>query len=132
MCPYDVSRIQERSPNSCHEEALKYRVILYQRINRKLNEMKGCLASGLPFIFGFLHDESFESAEVRQNRHVPLPQTVEQVSGGHVVLVVGYDDANQWFIVRNSSGMQGDFTMPYAYLMDSTLVNDFWTIRMLE
>jgi C1A family cysteine protease len=29
-------------------------------------------------------------------------------------------------------GMQGDFTLPYAYLMDSTLANDFWTIRMLE
>ena len=50
--------------------------------------MKGCLASGLPFIFGLLFDERFESAEVRQNGHVPLPQTVEQVSSGHVMLAV--------------------------------------------
>ena len=51
--------------------------------------------------------------------------------GGHAVAVVGYDDAAQVFIVRNSWGtgwgMAGYFTMPYAYF--ETLASDFWTIR---
>ena len=49
---------------------------------------------------------------------------------------LGYDDKNQWYIVRNSWGkswgMKGYFTLPYAYLADSNLCDDFWTIRRGE
>ena len=60
------------------------------------------------------------------------PHRIKQL-GGHAVLAVGYDDKEQRFIVRNSWGsgwgMRGHFTMPYAYLTDDNLANDFWTIR---
>ena len=56
--------------------------------------------------------------------------------GGHAVVGVGYDDAKQWFIVRNSWGgqwgMKGYFTLPYAYLTDENLASDFWTIRVVQ
>ena len=98
--------------------------------------MKGCLASGYPFIFGFTVYESFESAQVAQTGHVPLPQEGEQVLGGHAVCAVGYDDANQWFIARNSWGtgwgMQGYFTLPYTYLTSRSLSSDFWTVRVVQ
>jgi len=49
------------------------------------------------------------------------------------VLAVGYDDAAQRFIVRNSWGaawgQKGYFTIPYAYLANRNLSDDFWTIR---
>jgi C1A family cysteine protease len=64
-----------------------------------------------------------------------MPSANEQVLGGHAVLAVGYDDASQRFIVRNSWGdvwgQAGYFTMPYAYLTDSNLSDDFWTIRLV-
>jgi C1A family cysteine protease len=51
------------------------------------------------------------------------------------VLAVGYDDTQQRFIVRNSwersCAMRGYFTMPYAYLTDSNLLDDQWTIRVV-
>ncbi len=98
--------------------------------------MKGCLASGYPFVFGFTVYESFESDQVAQTGHVPMPQAGEQVVGGHAVLAVGYDDSNQWFIVRNSWGpnwgMQGYFTMPYLYLLDPNLSGDFWMVQTVE
>ena len=44
-------------------------------------------------------------------------------------LAVGYDDAQQRFIVRNwggpAWGMNGYFTIPYAYLTDDNLADDF-------
>jgi len=50
--------------------------------------------------------------------------------------VVGYDDPTQRFIVMNSWGtswgMHGFFTMPYAYLTDTDLSADFWTVRLVE
>jgi C1A family cysteine protease len=103
---------------------------------RNLNQMKGCLASGYPFAFGFTVYESFESQQVAQTGNAPMPQPGEQVLGGHAVLAVGYDDANQWFIVRNSWGtawgMKGYFTLPYAYLTGSGLASDFWTVRLVQ
>jgi C1A family cysteine protease len=65
-----------------------------------------------------------------------MPQPGEQVVGGHAVCAIGYDDKNQWFIVRNSWGpdwgMSGYFTLPYQYLLEENLSSDFWTIRMVE
>ena len=67
--------------------------------------MKQCLASGFPFVIGFQVYQSFESDQVASTGIVPMPDVNnEQLLGGHAVLVVGYDDSNQWFIVRNSWG----------------------------
>ena len=50
-------------------------------------------------------------------------------------LAVGYDDASQTFLVRNSWGagwgMAGYFTMPYTYLIQPGLADDLWTIRIV-
>ena len=57
--------------------------------------MKGCLAAGYPFVFGFTVYESFESQAVAKTGDVPMPRPGEQVLGGHAVLAVGYDDAQR-------------------------------------
>jgi C1A family cysteine protease len=139
LWPYDPDyavRFRQKPPQKCYEDALKHQAILYSRLVQNLNQMKGCLASGYPFIYGFTVYESFESQEVTQTGRVPMPSTNEQLLGGHAVLAVGYDDSQRRFIVRNSWGdtwgMQGYFTMPYAYLLDNGLANDFWTIRQVE
>jgi C1A family cysteine protease len=65
-----------------------------------------------------------------------MPGLHEAVLGGHAVLCVGYDDATQRFIVRNSWGSNwgqaGYFTIPYAYLLNENLADDFWTISLVE
>ena len=68
--------------------------------------------------------------------HAALPGEAERELGGHAVLCVGYDDANQWWLVRNSWGtgwgMAGYFTLPYAYLTQPSLAADFWTVRRVK
>ncbi len=60
--------------------------------------------------------------------------TVGLVQRTHAVCAVGYNDANRTFLCRNSWGtgwgMKGYFTIPYAYLTDTDLAADFWTIRV--
>jgi C1A family cysteine protease len=57
--------------------------------------------------------------EVAANGELPLPTKGEDIVGGHAVVCVGYDDAKQAFIVRNSWGTgwgdKGYFYMPYEF-----------------
>lgn len=133
--PYDITKFTNKPTSKCYQDALKYKAVQYQRLVQNLNQMKGCLASGYPFVFGFTVYESFESQQVAQTGIVPMPGTSEQLMGGHCVVAVGYDDAQQRFIVRNSWGaswgIQGYCLMPYAYLTDPNLASDFWTIRLI-
>jgi C1A family cysteine protease len=109
--------------------------VQYQRVAQVLAQMKGCLASGDPFVYGFTVYTSFETTQVEQTGIVPMPASGEKVLGGQAVLAVGYDDSSQRFIVRNSWGpgwgMGGYFTVPYVYLTDTGLSDDFWTTRLV-
>jgi C1A family cysteine protease len=133
--PYVISKFAAQPPAKCYRDAKLDRAVSYQSILKDLNQMKGCLASGYPFIFGFTVYESFETAEVAKTGHVPMPGWMERAVGGHAVLAVGYDDARRWFLVRNSWstrwGMDGYFTMPYTYLLQPGLSEDFWTVRLV-
>jgi len=79
---------------------------------------------------------AFESREVAKSGVLSLPTAKEKVMGGHAVMAVGYNDSTSQFIVRNSWGpdwgQEGYFMMPYDYLTNSNLADDFWTIRMVE
>ena len=133
--PYDIAQFATKPTSQCYTDAALDKAVSYQRLTHDVNQMKGCLAGGYPFVFGFTVYESFESQQVAQTGVVQMPQSGEQSIGGHAVLAVGYDDQSQRFIVRNSWGanwgMQGYFTMPYAYLMDANLADDYWTIRLV-
>lgn len=134
--PYVIAKFKTKPTTKCYADAIKYKVVSYRRLIQMLSQLKGCLASGYPFVFGFTVYESFEDAQVAQTGHASLPRPGERAIGGHAVMAVGYDDADQWFIIRNSWGdqwgMKGYFTLPYAYLTDENLASDFWTIRVVQ
>lgn len=134
LWPYDVSRVLDPPPKACYKSANKYKALEYQRLSNDLSELKGCLASGYPFVFGFHVYPSFESAAA--TGEVPMPASGETTLGGHAVLAVGYDDSAQRFLVRNSSGphwgIGGYFTIPYDYLASPDLTIDLWTIRLVS
>jgi len=134
--PYVIAKFKAKPPRKCYTDGLKYKAVSYQRVTQSLAQLKGCLAAGYPFVFGFTVYESFESAAVAKSGHAPLPKSGERVVGGHAVVGVGYDDAKSWFVVRNSWGagwgLKGYFTLPYAYVAENNLASDFWTIRVVQ
>ena len=133
--PYFISKFAVKPPASCYKEAQDHRIVEYQRLST-LDEMRSCLAAGFPFVFGFTVYESFESQKVARSGVMPMPSRNEQVIGGHAVCGIGYNDAQKRLVVRNSWGtkwgMDGYFTMPYSYLVDRNLSDDFWTIHRAE
>ena len=133
--PYDPSQFAVTPPAQCYSDALKYKAVKYAAIAQNLDDMKACLASGFPFVFGFTVHRSFESAEVAQTGVANLPGWFDPTLGGHAVLCVGYDDAAKRFKCRNSWGPdwgdKGYFTMPYDYLSNPKLSSDFWVINLV-
>jgi hypothetical protein len=136
LWPYDITKFADKPPTNCYDDGAKNKAVTYQRLVSTPTQLKGCLASGYPFVFGFTVYESFESQQVASTGHAPVPASGEKVLGGHAVMAVGYDDASQWFVVRNSWGtgwgMAGYFTLPYAYLSQQGLSSDFWTVRLVS
>jgi C1A family cysteine protease len=134
--PYDISKFTVKPAAACYADALNDKAVLYKRLLQTLNQLKGCLASGYPIVCGFSVYESFESQHVAQTGIAPMPGPGEKLLGGHAVAVVGYDDGRNSFTLRNSWGttwgMQGYFTLPYAYLTEENLSSDFWTIELVS
>ena len=134
--PYVVEKFRYKPPAKAYKDAKLDRAVSYQSLVQDLNQMKGCLASGYPFIFGFTVYPSFESEAVARTGQAVMPAWGERPIGGHAVIAVGYDDTNQKFLCRNSWGtewgIKGYFTLPYAYLIQPGLLSqDFWTIRLV-
>ncbi|MGZ4036009.1 MAG: C1 family peptidase [Bacteroidia bacterium] len=138
LWPYDDGKKQfmVKPTPKCYQSALDNQVVSYQRLVQSLVQMKGCLASGYPFVFGFTVYDNIYSDVVTKTGKLDLPGPKDAMEGGHAVMCVGYDDKEQRFIIRNSWGadwaMKGYFTMPYSYVTDSNYSDDFWTIRMVE
>ena len=134
--PYDITQFSQKPPAKAYTDAKKHLVTLYQRLVQELNTMKGCIASGYPFVFGFTCYESFEGPEIAKTGILEMPKPKEKTVGGHAVVCVGYNDADTTFLVRNSWGpnwgQKGYFKMPYAYLTNARLANDMWTIRSVQ
>lgn len=130
--PYFVKSYQMKPKASCYSRALKHQALLYRRVDQSLDQLKGCLASGFPFMLGFSVYDSFN--EVGKNGIVSLPESSERLRGGHAIYCCGYTKDS--FIVQNSWGKswgdQGYCYFPHSYFTNSSLSNDFWMIEALE
>jgi len=135
--PYDISQLTVKPTRACYDEALKHQSLAYWRVRQAEGDVEACLASGFPLVFGFTVYNSFMSDSVAKYGLVPMPNfSAETASGGHAVMLVGYDRSTRRFLVRNSWGadwgMGGYCTMPYDYVLDPDLADDFWTLRKVE
>ncbi len=132
--PYDIARFATKPPPRCYTVARRHRTVSYQRIEHVVSEMKGCLAEGYPFVFGISIYANFPMQTT--SGAIPMPGNAPGTNEGHAMMTVGYDDAKRVFFVRNSWGTlwgkKGYGTIPYEYLQNADLSDDFWTIRAVQ
>lgn len=131
LCPYKIERFRMKPAKAAYKDALRHRISEYRRVIG-LRDLRAALADDFPVVFGFSVYESFESDAVAKTGIVPFPEKNERMLGGHAVLAVGYDDAKEHVIVRNSWGPdwgdKGYCYLPYRYITTANLSDDFWTI----
>jgi C1A family cysteine protease len=141
--PYVIGKFTVEPTMQCYTDALPNTIHSYYALDGStpavtLTNLKTCLANGQCFVFGFNVYDSFESDAVANTGVMPMPDLQqESIQGGHAVMAIGYNDAEQRFLVRNSWGRQwglpnpkyrGYFTMPYAFISDPNMASDFWTV----
>jgi C1A family cysteine protease len=137
LWPYDIAKFTQKPTDLCYQVATGHQSLQYRRLtDGDLNDMKLCLASGFPFVFGISVFASLETDQVARTGVVPMPGPKEEYLGGHAILAAGYDDSTKRLIIRNSWGtkwgQKGYFTIPYEYVQDSQLASDFWTIQLVS
>lgn len=133
--PYDVSKFAVKPPPSTYLSAALHQTLSYSRVSQSPYYPRHCLGIlKRPIVFGFQVYDQFESAEMEQTGIIKIPDaSVDTYLGGHAVLAVGYDDAEQMYLCRNSWGsgwgpFKGYFKMPYAYFLNPGLCSDLWTV----
>jgi len=132
---YNIRKYKEKPTDGCYKTARRYESMVYERMKQDIIMLKDCIASGLPFVFGFVAYESFESEKIAKDGVLQMPKLGEKKIGQHAVLAVGYNDKSKVIIARNSWGEKwgerGYFYVPYSYLLKEELANNFWVIGFI-
>jgi C1A family cysteine protease len=106
-------------------------VTVYCRVGQTLPLLQACLHEGFPIVFRYTCFPSMD--HTWDDGVIPMPGPTEPEDGGHCMLIVGYNNADRTFLVRNSWGtgwgQQGYGTMPYDYILSPKWTTDLWTIR---
>jgi C1A family cysteine protease len=128
--PYDESMVTTRPSQAAYDAAKMDVASKYLSVDQDRGAIQGALSQGHPVVLGFSVFESFN--KVGADGVVAMPNPAESLEGGHAVVIVGCDDDTQRYIVRNSWGPgwgdAGYFHMPYAYVENPNLANDFWIL----
>lgn len=132
---YDINKFAMQPPEICYYNAKKYYNIDALNINNDINSIKTCLINNEPIAVGIQIFNSFETNSVAKTGIVPMPGPNDILLGGHAVVICGFDDTKQLFILRNSWGTtwgdNGYFYLPYSYILNDNLASQFWIIKKI-
>jgi hypothetical protein len=151
--PFSAPDILQVPDDKAMSFAASFKLSSYARLNGAGDFMR-CLASGHPFVRGFLVPKSLDGKEIDKTGIMPTPNfATDPIVGGHDVLVVGYDTTfkqapffkdsgvdpatvdDTMLLVRNSWGTEwsrrfrGHFWMPISYAVNRSTGGDAWTGR---
>lgn len=136
LWPYLIPRYTQKPSLLAEQDAAKRKVTLYEKA-LNFNACLDALNNGFPVTIGFYVYSSFLNRAVYTTGVMPYPNTSrESFLGGHAVLLVGYDNASQRFIARNSWGSswgnKGYFYMPYQVIQNTSMSSDFWIVKKVN
>lgn len=135
LLPFDEFSVRNTPPLAAYADAeLRKGLIKYERLIQSADVIKAAIAGGHPVAFGAKLRMSFADPEVATTGQIPMPAPDEMMIGGHCMAIVGYDDAQQKFIVRNTWdetwGDKGHCYMPYDYVLSPDHCVDFWVMHL--
>lgn len=134
--PYIPSKYAVTPPETAFAEAMEHQSIRYERIYPVTKEaIMDAVSRGFPVVYGKILYESFMSSAVAKTGIVPKPRTCrEDKIGGHCMVIFDYDEAgtvelNSW---GRNWGLDGTCHVPWEYVLNCKLCQDFWVFYETE
>lgn len=136
LWPYLYANLFKQPTQPVYDMGKRNQVVAYHRISNDETEILTCLASGKPIVVGVSIYNSFETDFVAKTGRVPMPSNSETLLGGHCIVIPAADQDTRRFGFINCWGVDwgcnGDGTLPFDYLLDENLSDDFWAIDIQE
>jgi C1A family cysteine protease len=134
---YEPNLANTQPPAVAYNKGGSFLIDSFCHLPISLQTWKNALIEGHPIVFGTRLFDSFTQQRVKGLIPMPTEKDISRSEHGlHAMLCVGFSDAQQVFIVRNSWGEtfgdKGYCYMPYDYLMNPKYnLNDSWLIKKL-
>jgi hypothetical protein len=136
LWPYNPALFTMEPTADAYNDASIHEAVEYARVDGGQGAI-AALAEGLPVVFGTkIPMRCYEEAAT--TGVVPAPRADERndpTQGGHAMLIVGYDNSERMFLVRNSWGAEwgdrGYCKIPYDVMDACSRPEDFWVIAEL-
>ena len=133
--PYNENVYNSKPSEDAYNDAATRKLIKALNVERNVDAIKSALSDGYPVAASFTLFKSFSSADA----YIPMPSSEEMDAlennseetewrhSYHAMVIVGYSDKLQRFLVRNSWGEDwgdhGYCYIPYAYIANQKLFN---------
>jgi hypothetical protein len=130
--PYDTSKFAQKPPAECYGSAKAHQALRFRRIGTKADDIRSALVEKAWVVFGISVYDSMMTTEVARTGAIPMPKGKQR--GGHCMVADSYNGKlaagnNSW---STTWGNKGRFTIPFDYLTDRNLADDFWAIDLVE
>ena len=102
--PFHPARVHSAPTLDAYDNAWVYPLVRYARVEPNVDAFRRVLSAHYPIACALPVCASVVTDTVALTGEWPLPTSKDVFQGGHAVVVVGYDDARERFIVRNSWG----------------------------
>lgn len=125
--PYIIDKFADAPSIAAYEDAEKRIISQYYRLVT-LDDILHALSAGYPVVTSMNVYNSFYDLENPGEILLKMPKETDNIIGGHAVVFVGYNLANNTFIARNSFGeswgLAGNFFVPFEYVKQDFM--DSW------
>jgi hypothetical protein len=131
--PSDAARVDAEGQRLAGYDASSMRMQYSVVAGPRVGACKAAIARGVPVMLAFWVTSAYRSISAAKPTHGPPPR--ERSDDGHAVTLIGYDDARESFLVKDSRGASfgknGHWQLPYT-VMESPLVHEAWVLERIQ
>ncbi len=126
-CPYDTAKIAERPSDEAFSKAQMHKIVEAKMVNVCHHDITAALSKGYPLAVSLNLYNSFGTGYKGYEFLPAKEEREEEEPARHAMVVVGYNEDDKVYIVRNSWGKQfgdnGYCYMPFSYIDNPELNN---------